>query len=165
MKQRLGLAIALIGRRELLVLDEPTNGLDPAGMTEIRSLIRDLPVRHGVTVFLSSHLLTEVEQIATHVGILSRGELVFQGTVAELSGRRHRHLRIRTPDAAAAAALLTGRGFSVRIDAGSLIGAEVAAAAAMNRALIEGGHDVHHLSAETGSLEDVFLSMTDAEVQ
>src|SRR6185436_9290260 len=98
MKQRLGLAQAFLGKRELLILDEPTNGLDPSGIQEMRSLIRRLPTEHGVTVFLSSHLLTEVEQVATHVGMLSQGELVFQGSLGELEQLRRSHLKIGVND-------------------------------------------------------------------
>ena len=164
MRQRLGLAQALLGRRELLVLDEPTNGLDPAGMQEIRLLIREMPVRFGITVFLSTHLLTEVEQIASDVAILSKGELVFQGTAADLTLRRRRHLRIRTDRPQQAAALLRRGGFSIQQDGESLVSDDVGAAAAMNQALVYGGHTVHHVAAETASLEELFLSMTDAEV-
>jgi ABC-2 type transport system ATP-binding protein len=85
MKQRLGIAAALLKPRELLVLDEPTNGLDPQGTREVRHLVRDLS-QDGMTVFVSSHLLAEVEQVCTHVGIMSRGQLVLQGTLDELRG-------------------------------------------------------------------------------
>lgn len=89
MKQRLGLAMALLGNPELLILDEPTNGLDPAGIQEIRELIRSLPETHGMTVLLSSHLLGEIEQIAEHVGIIDHGSLVYQGTLADLDPKGH----------------------------------------------------------------------------
>ena len=84
MKQRLGLALALLSEPLLLVLDEPTNGLDPAGIREMRALVSALPRRFGTTVFLSSHLLHEVERVATHVGVLHRGRLLFQGPTSEL---------------------------------------------------------------------------------
>src|SRR2546426_978744 len=87
MKQRLGLAQALLGNPDLLLLDEPTNGLDPAGIHEVRTLVRDLPKRRGMTVFLSSHLLAEVEQVATHFAIISQGQLKFEGTPEELRRR------------------------------------------------------------------------------
>ena len=89
MKQRLGLAAALLQPRELLVLDEPTNGLDPQGMREIRSLVREL-AEDGTTVFLSSHLLDEIEQVCSHAAVMNRGRLVTQGTVAEMSAGRPR---------------------------------------------------------------------------
>lgn len=84
MRQRLGLALALLGDPKLLILDEPTNGLDPAGIQEMRSYLRRLPEESGVTVFLSSHLLSEVELMSTHIGIIDRGRLLFQGALASL---------------------------------------------------------------------------------
>jgi ABC-type multidrug transport system ATPase subunit len=165
MKQRLALAQAMLGRRELLILDEPTNGLDPAGINDVRSLVRQLPTTHGITVFLSSHLLSEVEHVATHVGILSRGELVFQGTAAELARTRRSQLRIRVDRVDAASALLGSRGWKVTTSEGALVTEDTMAAAAINRALVEAGHDVHHVAVETATLEDVFLGMTQAEMR
>ena len=164
MKQRLGLAQALLGKRDLLILDEPTNGLDPAGIHEMRSLIRRLPHDHGVTVFLSSHLLTEVEQVATHVGVLSQGALVFQGTIAELEGMRRSCLRIGVNDMESALSLLNRRGWSVGQSHGYLVATDTSAAAAMNRTLVEAGVAVHYLAAESASLEEVFLKMTQSGV-
>jgi ABC-type multidrug transport system ATPase subunit len=164
MKQRLGLAQAMLGKRELLILDEPTNGLDPAGITEMRTLIRELPPLHGITVFLSSHLLGEVEQVATDVGILSQGKMVFQGSVASLAARRKARLRIRVSDSVAAGAFLRSRGWPSQAIDGSLVTDAVGAAAVINRALVEAGHDVHHLAVESATLEDLFLGMTEAEV-
>ena len=164
MKQRLGLAQALLGKRELLILDEPTNGLDPAGIQEMRSLIRQLPAEHGVTVFLSSHLLTEVEQVATHVGMLSQGELVFQGTIGELEGMRRSCLRIGVSDIESALLLLNARGWCVRQVNGYLLASDTGAAPAMNRTLVEAGFAVHYLAVESASLEEVFLKMTQSEV-
>ena len=100
MKQRLGVAATLLKDPELLILDEPTNGLDPAGMAEMRDLIRDLG-RGGRTVLLSSHLMTEVEQICDRVGVISRGRLVAEGTVAELARRETLALRAEPLDEAA----------------------------------------------------------------
>ncbi len=164
MKQRMGLAQALLGKRELLILDEPTNGLDPSGIQEMRSLIRQFPAEHGVTVFLSSHLLSEVEQVATHVGILSQGELVFQGTIEELQGMRRSTLRIGVSHASAAAALLRTGGWDVKWENGLLFASDTSAAPAINRALVEAGFEVHHLAVESISLEEVFLKMTHSEV-
>ena len=84
MKQRLGIAMALMGKPEILILDEPTNGLDPAGIQEIRNLIRSIPKKYGSTVIISSHLLSEVEQMADYVGIINKGELIFEGPLSEL---------------------------------------------------------------------------------
>lgn len=164
MRQRLGLAQALIGKRELLILDEPTNGLDPAGITEMRQLIRRLPAEFGITVFLSSHLLGEVEQVATHVGILSQGQMVFQGTASDVSALRTPRLRIRASRVDQAHALLIAQGWAADVSAGDLLMTDVAAAATVNRVLVEAGHDVELLTLESATLEDVFLGLTHAEV-
>ena len=165
MKQRLGLAQSFLGKRELLILDEPTNGLDPAGIQEMRSLIRRLPAEHGVTVFLSSHLLTEVEQVATHVGMLSKGERVFQGSVEELKRLRGSRVRIGVSDMDSALALLKRQGWEARREDGEnahILASDINLAAAMNHALVEAGFAVHHLTVESDSLEEVFLKMTQA---
>ena len=115
MKQRLGLANALLMPRELLVLDEPTNGLDPQGTREVRSLIRSFAA-DGTTVFVSSHLLAEVEQLCTHVGVMSGGTLVAQGTLADFrrAGARAR-VQVRTPDLEAARAVLASLGVEIDV--------------------------------------------------
>ncbi len=117
MKQRLGIANALLAPRELLVLDEPTNGLDPQGTREVRNLVRSLAA-DGATVFVSSHLLAEVEQICTHAAIMSAGRLVAQGTLAELRQAGQARLRVLTPDAGSAARVLAGLGLTVDADGG-----------------------------------------------
>jgi ABC-2 type transport system ATP-binding protein len=162
MRQRLGLGLALLGEPRLLVLDEPTNGLDPAGIQEVRALIQDLPRRLGVTVFVSSHLLAEVEQVASHVGIIHRGLLVTQGPIdALLEGQV---LRVRTRDPLGARACLAGRGFTVRDGAedGELLVAAgtPAEASAVNEALVRAGHPAFHLALERSSLEQAFLAAT-----
>src|SRR5262249_26328410 len=117
MRQRLALALALLPEPELLVLDEPTNGLDPAGIHEVRDLIRGFPATHGVTGFLSIHLLAEVEQLATHVGIVGRGRLLFEGTLAQLQGRRRPRFVLEVDRPADAAAVLRQAGWTVeRVD-------------------------------------------------
>ncbi|MGW4929378.1 ABC transporter ATP-binding protein [Agromyces sp. NPDC004153] len=107
MKQRLGIANALLMRRELLVLDEPTNGLDPQGTREVRALIRSF-ADDGTTVFVSSHLLAEVEQVCTHVGVMSAGRLVAQGTLDDFRDEGEARVRVRTPDVASAREALAG---------------------------------------------------------
>ncbi len=167
MRQRLALAIALMPEPILLILDEPTNGLDPAGIHEIRELIISLPKEHGITVFLSSHLLGEVEQVASHLGILQRGKLVFQGELAQLQTRRQPHLSVGSPRLEEARDLLSAHGWHIlpssngvlRIAASS--GVEAARA---NQLLVSAGLPVEHLSLEKPSLEEIFLSLTD-EVQ
>ena len=111
MRQRLGIAAALLRPRDLLVLDEPTNGLDPQGTREVRHLIREL-ADEGTTVFVSSHLLAEVEQICTHAAVLSRGRLVADGEVSALRGSLSSRLVVSTPDGAVAATTLGGLGFA-----------------------------------------------------
>jgi ABC-type multidrug transport system ATPase subunit len=165
MKQRLGLALALLAQPELLILDEPTNGLDPAGIHEVRQLLRAMPSEHGVTVFLSSHLLGEVEQLATHVGMLSQGDMVFQGTVEMLSERRRSRLRIVVDRPAEAAVLLAARGWDVERHDEAVIAATSAPAATINRTLVEAGFDVHQLAHESDSLEHIFLGMTHSEAR
>lgn len=165
MKQRLGLAMALLAEPELLVLDEPTNGLDPAGIHEVRQLLRAMPSEHGVTVFLSSHLLSEVEQLATHVGILSQGEMLFQGTLETLSERRQSRLRVIVDRPAEAAVFLENLGWPVERQGEALVAAAGAPAARINRSLVEAGFDVHLLAEETDSLEQIFLGMTRSEAK
>jgi ABC-2 type transport system ATP-binding protein len=165
MKQRLGLAMALLAQPELLILDEPTNGLDPAGIHEVRQLLRSMPSEHGVTVFLSSHLLSEVEQLATHVGMLSQGAMVFQGPVSMLAERRQSRLRLRVDRPDEAAARLNTRGWDTTRDGDTLLTASTAPAAAINRFLVENGFDVHQLAHETDSLEQLFLGMTHSEAK
>ncbi|WP_280672316.1 ABC transporter ATP-binding protein [Kitasatospora sp. MAP12-44] len=164
MKQRLGLAAALLQPRELLVLDEPTNGLDPQGMREIRALIRELAAE-GTTVFLSSHLLDEIEQVCTHAAVMSRGRLLVQGTVPELAARAQGRLVVRTPDAARAAEVLAARQVTdLRVAEGRVDG-ELAAAGeeplpGLCAALVEAGVRVRGFGVERGTLEDAFVALT-----
>jgi ABC-2 type transport system ATP-binding protein len=165
MKQRLGLAQALLGESELVILDEPTNGLDPAGIQEMRHLLRDMPAAHGVTVFLSSHMLSEVDQIASRVAIIARGQLQFQGTPEELRARRQGCLRVGLDRPAVAAQMLRQQGWSVEEEAdGTLMlgDAAVERAAEVNRLLVERGFAVHALQQRRASLEDIFLEITQA---
>lgn len=113
MKQRLGIALALLSDPKLLLLDEPTNGLDPNGIIEIRELLIKLVTKHGKTVFVSSHLLAEIERMATHVGIINFGELLFQGSIQELQSVSQPMVHIETDNAVDAANLLTRNGFNV----------------------------------------------------
>ena len=113
MKQRLGLAAALLQPRRLLVLDEPTNGLDPQGMREIRSLVREL-ASDGTTVFLSSHLLDEIEQVCTHAAVMAQGRLITQGPVADLAAGTRGRLAVTTPDPGDAARVLKEQGVAGR---------------------------------------------------
>ena len=162
MRQRLGLALALLNKPQLLILDEPTNGLDPAGIHEMRDLIRSLPGDAGVTVFLSSHLLSEVEQIASHIGIIQEGRLLFQGRLAELQKRQFTYLRVGTNQLDQAAGVLTNTGWTVERRDGMLSVAATTSEDAIwvNSLLVERGIDVFHLSLSQASLEDIFLTLT-----
>jgi len=163
MRQRLGSAQALLASPELLILDEPTNGLDPAGIREMRDLLRRMPAEHGVTVFLSSHLLGEVEQVATHIGILSSGRVLFQGTQAELREAWQGRLHIRCDRNREAAALLERAGFSVDVsDDGIEMENPAIAPESVNRMLVEAGFAVSFLAYEKASLEQLFLHVTEA---
>ena len=161
MRQRLGLALALIGEPELLILDEPTNGLDPRGIQEVRELVCTLPARLGVTVFLSSHILAEVEQVASNVGIIHQGRLVVQGTLETLLGRGM--LRVGVRDSMGARDRLVDLGWSVRVCANETLLVEATSsddAEAVNDILLRGGHPVFHLVYERASLERVFFRAT-----
>ncbi|MGF1425139.1 ABC transporter ATP-binding protein [Kitasatospora sp. LaBMicrA B282] len=164
MKQRLGLAAALLQPRELLVLDEPTNGLDPQGMREIRALVREVAAE-GTTVFLSSHLLDEIEQVCSHAAVMSKGRLVVQGTVAELAARAQGRLVVRTADTEQAVAVLRGhRVTDLRIGDGRVDGELTAAdeetLPRLCAALVEAGVAVRGFGVERGTLEDAFVALT-----
>lgn len=160
MKQRLGVAAALLKDPELLILDEPTNGLDPAGMAEMRTLIRSLG-RGQRTVLLSTHLMTEVEQVCDRVGVIRKGKLAVEGTVDELRSRVRLRVRAEPPaEADRLVASLPGVE-RVTVEDGVLrIEVDPAEAAVINRALVSAGIEVSELSVERDSLEDVFLALT-----
>jgi ABC-2 type transport system ATP-binding protein len=166
MKQRLGVAQALLGDPELLILDEPTNGLDPAGIHEIRTLIRNLPDRRGVTVFLSSHLLTEVEQVATHLAIISQGRLMFEGTRDDLRERSRQLIVVEVDQAERAQALLSricgpvareGSSLRIAVDGGC-------EPAQINSILVKQGIAVSRLTVQHPTLEEFFLELTSSPV-
>ena len=163
MKQRLGVAAALIKDPQLLILDEPTNGMDPAGMAEMRTFIRVLG-RGGRTVLLSSHLMTEVEQICDRVGVIRAGRLVGEGTVHELRGRESLRVRAQPLDAAERLlATLPEVEDVAAVDGGLRVTADPAVAAAINQALVQAGIAVSELRPEQASLEEVFLELTQSE--
>jgi ABC-2 type transport system ATP-binding protein len=169
MKQRLGIANALLSPRELLVLDEPTNGLDPQGTREVRSLVRSLAA-DGATVFVSSHLLAEVEQICTHAAIMSVGRLVAQGPLAELRQSGQARIRLLTPDAGTAFDVLARLGMTpgagIPDPAGDVVTAvaagpqEAAAPEEIVARLVEAGVRVRGFSVERESLEERFVALT-----
>jgi ABC-type multidrug transport system ATPase subunit len=155
MRQRLGLAGALLRQPELLVLDEPTNGLDPQGIREVRELLEVLHAR-GTTIFLSSHLLAEVEQLCTRIGVLDRGRLVLQEQLETLQAPTGRTV-VRTPDAAAVVALLDG---GVEARDGDRLVIRATDTADLNARLVSTGIRVHELGPERRSLEEVVHERT-----
>lgn len=166
MRQRLGIAQALLGNPELLVLDEPTNGLDPAGIQEMRSLIAEMPRTCGATVLISSHLLSELEMIVDQVGIINNGQLLFQGPLEQL--RRHSRgeilLEVLDPDLArrilTANRIRTGNGGTPRCL--QLPALPEASLAELVRRLADQGAGVVGVTRRTKTLEEVFLSLTEA---
>ena len=165
MRQRLGLALALLPDPDLLVLDEPTNGLDPAGISDLRALLRQLREEHGKTILLSSHLIGEVEKVATHVGVIQQGRLVFQGSLPELQARQQGRAQLVLETACAAtcqqllpqlsAAIITEQG-TLRLPFQSR-----EHTAALASALMAAGQPVYGLRCEQPSLEDTFLHLTE----
>ncbi|WP_289355249.1 ABC transporter ATP-binding protein [Paenibacillus sp. S-12] len=165
MKQRLGIAMALISYPKLLILDEPTNGLDPAGIGEIRELIKSLPRQYGITVLLSSHLLSEIEQIATSVGIISDGNLLYQGKMETLQERNRSSLAIRTSNNTAAAAWMQNQGYmaSLRDECLQIKHMSDQQVARLNKELVLSGIDVLRIEERKRTLEDIFLELTGRE--
>ena len=162
MKQRLGLAAAQLGYPKLLILDEPTNGLDPAGIQEMRELICELPERFGMTVVVSSHLLSEIDQMADHVAIIRDGELVFQDTLEALHGRSRHHLALRTTNNAVARAILQEKSVPCQEEEGYLILPILSdeLAGQFTRLLGARNLGVIRLEERQKSLEDIFLELT-----
>jgi ABC-2 type transport system ATP-binding protein len=163
MKQRLGIAAALLKSPRLLILDEPSNGLDPAGIRDVRELIRRLGADGATTVLLSSHLLAEIEQVCDHVSIMARGRCVASGPVADvLANRSSGDVRVRVPAPAEAAAVLAAAGFSVTPADGGLLVHAVARPGEVTRVLAEHGHYLEELTPVTADLESAFLALTTA---
>lgn len=162
MKQRLGLAEALLGHPSLLILDEPTNGLDPAGIQEIRELIRELPERMGMTVLVSSHLLGEMDQMVDYVGIIDRGHLIFQDKLEALHEHSRGSLRLCVMNQTIALEILKREGISCTIQEGALelSRLEDDAAARLIELLSAGGAGVYRAEEKQKSLEEIFLSLT-----
>ncbi|MDJ1469881.1 ABC transporter ATP-binding protein [Xanthocytophaga flava] len=164
MKQRIGLAVALLSEPELLILDEPTNGLDPNGMIETRELLIRLNKEAGTTIFLSSHLLSEVEKMATHVGIIHKGSMLFQGTIQELGTLKSRQamLCFDTSNNLKALELLNPH-FQVTLNGNGLKTSfqDREQAAHINRLLVQNEIDVYQLAVMDNDLEKLFLQITE----
>lgn len=161
MKQRLGIAAALLKAPRLLILDEPSNGLDPAGIRDIRELIRRLGSDGSTTVLLSSHLLAEIEQVCDSVSILARGRCVANGPVAAvLAGRSSGEVRLRVPDRPAAIAVLTAAGYSVESTEDALLVRAVDGPGELTRLLAQHGLYLEELTPVAPDLESAFLELT-----
>jgi len=160
MRQRLGMALALLGEPQLLILDEPANGLDPSGIQDMRHLIRRLPKETGATIFLSSHLLAEVEQVAEDLVVIHKGQLRYQGTLADLGAGEKSELTVRVGDPAAARAALAPLGCPVREGDGCLwIQAPLDEAPRIAATLVGQGCSLYELSPHKANLEARFLAL------
>ena len=165
MKQRLGIAMALLGSPKLLILDEPTNGLDPAGIQEMRALIRNMPAATGATVLISSHLLGEMEQMVEQVGIIDHGHILFEGPLTELQRHSRGNVTLRLLDPAKAAPILRANGLTVHSDSCvvTLPPLQDALLADLVQKLAACGAGVVELTPRTKTLEEIFLSLTSEE--
>ncbi|TMK71246.1 MAG: ABC transporter ATP-binding protein [Actinobacteria bacterium] len=165
MRQRLGIASALLRRPRLLVLDEPTTGLDPAGMRDMRELVRDLATR-GITVLLSSHLLAEVDELCNRVAIIRHGRIAYEGSLAELRRTAGLSYRLRTTDDQRAGTILAERGDITHVgtDSGGVLTFKVVdepVVGDLSRALAHAGAGVLELSPRHATLEDLFFQLTE----
>ena len=165
MKQRLGIAMALLGSPKLLILDEPTNGLDPAGIQEMRALIRNMPAATGATVLISSHLLGEMEQMVEQVSIIDHGHILFEGPLTELQRHSRGNVTLRLLDPAKAAPVLRANGLTAHSDSCvvTLPPLQDALLADLVQKLAACGAGVVELTPHTKTLEEIFLSLTNEE--
>ena len=166
MKQRLGIAIALLHDPALLILDEPTNGLDPNGIVEIRELLKRINRERGITLLVSSHLLGEIEKLVTHVGVLHRGRLQFQGTIEALKQQQQtmRAVMLRTGDRDATLRVLAAAGVTAdaQDDGIAIPPLPRERVAAINRALVAAGVEVYEIGLERNDLESIFMDLVEA---
>jgi lantibiotic transport system ATP-binding protein len=163
MKQRLAIAIALLHSPKLLILDEPTNGLDPNGILEIRELLKRLAQLDGITILISSHLLSEIEKLVTHIGIINYGKLLFQGTLAELISKQQQSSRIvfGTSDRSKALQIFTENGITPQIESEQIIipVIEKEKIARLNQQLVQQGIDVYEIKTIKNDLEKIFFDV------
>ena len=163
MKQRLGIASAMLSFPKLLILDEPTNGLDPAGIQEMRELVLSMPKEYGMTVLVSSHLLSEIDQIADVVGIIDDGKLVFQNSLFALHEKSNTHIALRTGNNETARQILSENGVPSTLEDGYMILEQTETDQAIslyNRLLVQNHIDVLRIEERKHSLEDIFLDLT-----
>lgn len=163
MKQRLGIAMALLGNPKLLILDEPTNGLDPAGIQEIRELIKQLPKQYDMTVVISSHLLNEMDQIATQVGVINSGQLIFQDKIEVLRKKSQASMKIRVNDVVKAHQILEQHQIHLGLEGDCLVTyqQEDHLISHINHLLVQQDISVYRIEEEKHTLEEIFLSLTE----
>ena len=164
MKQRLSIAMALLHSPSLLILDEPTNGLDPNGIVEIRELLKELNKNHKITILISSHLLAEIEKLVTHVGIINKGNILYQGTLAELYVKQafNSFIKIRTSNSEKTKAIVLSNGFTATSENGEVVlpVVEEKMIANINKQLVSADIDVYQISIVANDLESVFVDIT-----
>lgn len=165
MKQRLGIATALLGNPELLILDEPTNGLDPSGIIEIRELIKSLPKEHGITVVISSHLLSEIDQMATQVGIISKGHIIFQDSITKLRERASSKIKITVNEGESAWKMLLSHGITAELAQQTIYleNSTDEKVAKVVKSLVDNDYSIFRVEEEKKSLEEIFLELTGKE--
>jgi ABC-2 type transport system ATP-binding protein len=163
MKQRLGIALAMVSDPELLLLDEPTNGLDPNGIIEIRNLMMELTTKHAKTILVSSHLLAEIERTATHVGIINKGEMLFQGTIGDLHNLSKATIKIETNNSQKASEILINNNINLLHSEKNMLTVEFENKEKMgelNTILVNNGLTVYSISKANKDLENLFLDIT-----
>ncbi|MED4461459.1 ABC transporter ATP-binding protein [Metabacillus fastidiosus] len=162
MKQRLGIAAAILGNPELLILDEPTNGLDPSGIHEIRDLIKNMPKQYGITVLISSHLLSEIDQIATEVGIITKGKIIYQDSIERLRNKARPKIAIKASEMDKAKALLLTKGILFEKQENRLISenANDEIVAKSISILASANISIYRVEEKRKSLEEIFLELT-----
>ena len=167
MKQRLAIAIALLPDPKLLILDEPTNGLDPNGIIEIRELLRSINAERGITILVSSHLLSEIDRLVSHVGIINKGRMMFQGTLDELKEQQQRsmHVSLETSDVERTRAFLGTANIDASFSEGKFLlpAMHKSAVGDLNRDLIAKGIDVYEIALVKSDLERIFMDMVSGE--
>ncbi|MEH7148373.1 ABC transporter ATP-binding protein [Priestia megaterium] len=165
MKQRLGIASSLLNDPELLILDEPTNGLDPSGIIEIRQLIKRLPSEYGMTILISSHLLSEIDQMATTVGIVTKGKMIFQDSIEVMRMFAHQNMSLKVSDSEQAWRSLLANGIKSDYKDGIILLSERSneEVAKVVHTLVQDGFSIYRVEEEKKSLENIFLQMTKEE--
>lgn len=161
MKQRLGIAMAVLNDPALLILDEPTNGLDPNGIIEIRELLKKINVEKGISIIISSHLLAEIEKLVTHVGIINNGSMMFQGTLNELTNKQQQSSTIvfETSDALKTIQLMNGLSAQIKNGKIEIPAIEKDAIAKLNKKLVDEGIEVYEITTVKNDLEAIFMNL------